>query len=75
MCINQKDGKEKEVQLPLMGTIYTFAEMAYIWLGIGNAGAHRAIDWFQEASATLPSTPGNPWLRDSKRQTAVRANR
>ena len=75
ICINQKDGKEKGIQLPLMATIYTFAETAYIWLGIGNEDAHRAMDWFQEASATLPSTPGNPWFRDNKRQTAVRADR
>lgn len=69
ICINQQDDKEKEVQLPLMGNIYTFAETTYVWLGIGNDGMHSAMKYFRQASALsgLWSTPGYPWLRGSKR--------
>lgn len=33
ICINQKDEREKEGQLPLMGEIYTWASKVWIWLG------------------------------------------
>ena len=29
--INQQDDKEKSVQPPLMGSIYTFAETVWVW--------------------------------------------
>lgn len=33
ICINQKDIKEREMQVPLMGEIYSNCEIALVWLG------------------------------------------
>jgi hypothetical protein len=33
LCINQRDMKEKEYQIPLMRKIYTSAAVVYVWLG------------------------------------------
>ena len=62
ICINQQDDREKGVQLPLMGTIYTFAEAVFVWLGNGTPGAHRTVSWLNHATRRLPGLPGNPWL-------------
>ncbi|KAK8013075.1 heterokaryon incompatibility protein-domain-containing protein [Apiospora marii] len=36
ICINQVDDVEMASKIPLMGDIYTFAEMVYVWLGQGT---------------------------------------
>ena len=33
LCINQKDVEERQVQVPLMGEIYSNCEVALVWLG------------------------------------------
>jgi hypothetical protein len=38
ICINQDDQMEKNVQLPLMGDIYTKAENVLVWLGNPSPG-------------------------------------
>ncbi|KAF5008799.1 hypothetical protein FDECE_4939 [Fusarium decemcellulare] len=37
ICINQKNDEEKNVQIPLMQEIYTWARHVYIWLGPGDS--------------------------------------
>lgn len=62
ICINQKDDAEKELQIPLMQDIYTWAQAVYIWLGPGNKASDRAVDWLSEASTFQPAFPGIPWV-------------
>ncbi|KAI2464132.1 heterokaryon incompatibility protein-domain-containing protein [Annulohypoxylon bovei var. microspora] len=50
ICINQRDDKEKEGQIPLMGEIYSRADMVYIWLGNSSLASKRAISCLAQAS-------------------------
>lgn len=75
ICINQQDDGEKAVQLPLMGTIYTFAEAVYVWLGNGTAGAHQTVAWLDGMSRGLPERAGNPWLRGPRSCITVKGDR
>jgi Heterokaryon incompatibility protein (HET) len=43
ICINQNDDKEKELQIPLMGRIYSQAIACVIWLGENDEKAEKAI--------------------------------
>ncbi len=36
LCINQQDAAEKDLQIPLMGQIYSSASCVLVWLGPGN---------------------------------------
>jgi hypothetical protein len=45
ICINQVDQVEKASQLMLMGDIYTWAEMVYVWLGPETAASRKAFQW------------------------------
>ncbi|KAF7512785.1 hypothetical protein GJ744_000352 [Endocarpon pusillum] len=49
VCINQDDLDEKSQQIPLMGDIYSAAELVYIWLGDGTAGTDRAMAYMANA--------------------------
>ena len=51
VCINQDNVKEKNVQIPLMRTIYSKAVAVDVWLGVGDAIIHKAI---KEVPAMLP---------------------
>jgi hypothetical protein len=45
ICINQVDQVEKASQFMLMGDIYTWAEMVYVWLGPETAASRKAFQW------------------------------
>lgn len=44
LCINQADLEEKNQQIPLMGTIFSSAELVISWLGPENLSVHLGID-------------------------------
>jgi hypothetical protein len=46
ICIDQTKLVEKAQQIPLMGNIYSNAELVYIWLGDGTNGTDRAMRYF-----------------------------
>jgi hypothetical protein len=63
ICINQSpsSNSEKDQQIPLMGEIYSGAQVTYIWLGEGNEKSDRAmlhlgragfLDYFQPNKST-----------------------
>ncbi|KAI1458255.1 heterokaryon incompatibility protein-domain-containing protein [Annulohypoxylon moriforme] len=72
ICINQGNDKEKEDQIPLMGEIYSRAEMIYIWLGNGSLASHRAISCLSLA-AQRNYLPLDPERVDRKARRADRA--
>jgi hypothetical protein len=45
ICINQDDAEEKKSQIPLMGTIFSSAQLVYIWLGKGTQETDEAMDY------------------------------
>jgi hypothetical protein len=47
ICINQEDKDEKSIQIPLMGNIFSSAEVVYIWLGSGNRMTDSAMDFLK----------------------------
>lgn len=47
ICINQHDVKEKEAQIPLMGEIYSWAKMTYIWLGDSGDQSGEVIQFLR----------------------------
>ncbi|KAI1410543.1 heterokaryon incompatibility protein-domain-containing protein [Hypoxylon sp. FL1857] len=59
ICINQADDKEKESQIPLMGEIYSRADMVYIWLGNSTLASKKAISCLSLAAQRnyLPLDP------------------
>lgn len=52
ICIDQASQDEKDMQLPLMGRIYTETVKGYIWLGAGNTATNHAMDYL--ANDRLP---------------------
>jgi Heterokaryon incompatibility protein (HET) len=52
ICINQDDGDEKSIQIPLMRDIYSSAQIVYLWLGEGNKKTDQAMDYL--AKGGLP---------------------
>jgi Heterokaryon incompatibility protein (HET) len=53
ICINQEDEAEKEVQIPLMGDIYTLCSSCLIWLGDSTPYAEIALDSIPRLAKTL----------------------
>ncbi|KKP05309.1 hypothetical protein THAR02_02575 [Trichoderma harzianum] len=53
ICINQKDDKEKAVEVQLMYEIYANAERVNIWLGQGSASTALALKWLRWYSWTF----------------------
>lgn len=51
VCINQDNVEEKNLQIPLMRTIYSKAVAVVVWLGVGDAIIHEAI---KEVPVMLP---------------------
>ncbi|KAK7936128.1 hypothetical protein PG985_001623 [Apiospora marii] len=43
VCIDQVDDVEKAPQILLMGNVYTFAEMVYVWLGQGTPMSRKVF--------------------------------
>ena len=44
LCINQKDILEKNIQIPLMGLIYSYAKSVLVWLGPQADGSEEYFD-------------------------------
>ena len=44
LCINQNDTLEKNVQVPLMGLIFSYAKSVFIWLGPHADGSEEYFD-------------------------------
>ncbi|KAI6086223.1 heterokaryon incompatibility protein-domain-containing protein [Hypoxylon rubiginosum] len=59
ICINQADDREKEIQLPLMGEIYMWAEVVYVWLGTETKASLQALEALSGAASFnyLPIDP------------------
>ncbi|KAI0121013.1 heterokaryon incompatibility protein-domain-containing protein [Xylariales sp. AK1849] len=85
VCINQKDTKEKELQIPLMGKIYSQASTVLIWLGDEDEDTKDAIDCVKDLCDRLRprSNEFMDWKRDAitideinemKRQGAPKSN-
>lgn len=52
ICINQEDNPEKSHQVPLMGSIYSSAKRAVVWLGPGEVQhTRRAFDCCRRVAA------------------------
>jgi hypothetical protein len=49
VCINQQDEREKDTQIPLMGSIYSSASSMYAWLGHETPEAKGVIPYLREA--------------------------
>jgi len=65
VCINQSDPAEKNVQIPLMGQIYSQAAAVFAWLGKANTNMHLALDWASTfMPATASDTPKTPYWTD-----------
>lgn len=47
LCINQKDPREKTVQVMQMRWIYQSADQVIVWLGDGTAESQYAMDWLK----------------------------
>jgi hypothetical protein len=62
ICINQIDVQEKNHQVPLMADIYSSAARVLIWLGTGDQGTDRFMDWVQ-------AWRGTSLISSSKRRT------
>jgi hypothetical protein len=56
ICINQEDQEEKAGQIPLMGTIYSSAQVVYIWFGEGNKLADDVMDYLGRCTLPLKSS-------------------
>jgi len=48
ICINQGDTKEKEHQIPMIGDIYSRAEVVYVWLRESSEQIDRAMAYLDE---------------------------
>ncbi|XXH03952.1 hypothetical protein Hte_010360 [Hypoxylon texense] len=59
ICIDQTNDREKEFQLPLMGEIYMWAEVVYIWLGMETENSLKGLKILADA-ATLNYLPVDP---------------
>lgn len=44
LCINQNDSLEKNIQVPLMGSIYLYAKSVLVWLGPQADGSEKFLD-------------------------------
>lgn len=71
ICINQKDELEKTQQIPLMGQIFSSAEVVYIWLGDGNVQSDKAIAYLDRAGLLEYFTPEDPSPRGSSKNSRV----
>lgn len=71
ICINQEDDIEKDRQIPIMGQIYTWASVVYIWLGPENDKCTRAIESLKTVSALRLPRFGPPWIDGRRRKTVA----
>lgn len=57
ICINQQDEAEKVSQIPLMGDIYTWATVVYVWLGEETESSNRAMKLLNHLGNLAPPIP------------------
>jgi hypothetical protein len=50
ICINQKDDKEKAMQVQQMGTVYARASTVVIWLGLANKDSKASLEFLHEVA-------------------------
>ncbi|RYP56271.1 hypothetical protein DL771_012058 [Monosporascus sp. 5C6A] len=66
LCINQGDSDEKNHQIPLMGKIFSAAELVISWLGPANDVLHYAMDTidllYLELKQTDPDDISLQWM-------------
>ena len=55
ICINQNDTLEKNIQVPLMGLIYSHAKSVLIWLGPHADGSEKYFDFCNRISSESQS--------------------
>jgi Heterokaryon incompatibility protein (HET) len=83
VCINQspKDSAaEKKQQIPLMGEIYSGAQIIYIWLGEGTEQSDRAMAHLGKAGfldyfSTTGSSRSRVWTAVWSLQRTIRCSR
>jgi hypothetical protein len=63
ICINQGDNAEKDMQIPIMGEIYTWANVVYVWLGPEDDKRTRAINSLKMVSSLRFPQFGPPWIQ------------
>ncbi|ETS86291.1 hypothetical protein PFICI_00119 [Pestalotiopsis fici W106-1] len=56
ICINQADIEEKNYQVPLMADIYSAAARVLVWLGPGDQGTDRFMDWLLSSWRPAPGS-------------------
>jgi len=56
ICINQASISEKNIQVPLMGEIYSRAKDVFIWLGHGGEATERALMNLQNRCSGMMSS-------------------
>ncbi|KAI0404733.1 heterokaryon incompatibility protein-domain-containing protein [Xylaria palmicola] len=59
ICINQGDNADKASQIPNMQDIYTWAQMVYVWLGLGNEHTDSVMKVLKLASRRCICLTGN----------------
>lgn len=62
ICINQRDVGEKNIQVPLMSSIYSQAEKVLIWIGEEDENTGLMVSWMQSLiteSITLHQNSGD----------------
>ena len=57
ICINQLDNEEKKTQIPLMGLVYSKAEMVEIWLGPEADNSGLALSGLRGERASYDDAP------------------
>jgi hypothetical protein len=55
LCINQDDILEKNIQVPLMGSIYSYAKAVLVWLGPQADGSEEYFDSCNQILSQSPS--------------------
>ncbi|KAF4993519.1 hypothetical protein FGRMN_6448 [Fusarium graminum] len=64
ICINQENTSEKEVQVPLMGRIYSCAKEVLVWLGNSDRITQDAFRFMRAGEADSQTRP-DPVVRSS----------
>lgn len=73
VCINQLDDEERNHQVRYMGDIYSTAEKVYVWLGSGDKGTDRAMQYLRAVGNSSERMPIElEKAKDGPRWTAYR---
>lgn len=72
ICVNQEDVAEKDGQIPMMGEIYAWARVVWVWLGPEDDRCTRAIESLKMVSVLRPPRFGPPWIQGHWGNTVAR---